>query len=288
MNNPDQIIKKYGKTFYWASFFLEKKIKSRLFLIYSFCRRIDDLVDSNGNDSNKNIAKSFNKNIKNFFKQEKKLYPSKEILNQFISGQQSDLSHKQPKSIDDLIIYCYKVAGVVGLMVCDALEVRDKKIRYYAIDLGIAMQLTNICRDIKEDSNMGRVYLPVSLVGKLKAKDITVPNKDIFKKIEICQNKLLKLADDYYASADFAIPFLPGKTSFAIRIASKLYQAIGKKIIKQKISYLNNRVFINKYEKLKITFYNLFFKNNSFTKLESHNMQLHNAIKDLPGANRFD
>ena len=97
-------------------------------------------------------------------------------------GQQSDLSHTQPKSIDELIVYCYRVAGIVGLMVCDALEVKNIKIRQYAIDLGIAMQLTNICRDIKEDAAMGRIYLPQDLVGNLRANQVNIPNKKILKK----------------------------------------------------------------------------------------------------------
>ncbi len=167
---------------------------------------------------------------------EKKFHPSKDIINQFMLGQQSDLSHKQPRSINELTIYCYRVAGIVGLMVCDALEVKNSNIRRYAIDLGIAMQLTNISRDIKEDSAMGRVYLPKSLVGRLLADEVNSPNKATYNKIKACQNTLLKLADKYYASADLAIPFLPGRTSLAIKIASKLYQAIGKKIINKDVS----------------------------------------------------
>ena len=285
MKKQVQIIQKYGKTFYWASFFLEESIKVRLFSIYAFCRRIDDLVDGSEKKLNKNLKKNFHKRIEEFIDLEKKFYPTKEIMNEFMLGQQSDLSHTQPKSLDELIIYCYRVAGVVGLMVCDVLEVRDIKIRQYAIDLGIAMQLTNICRDIKEDSVMGRIYLPQTIVGKLRANQVNAPNKYIYKKIQSCQKTLLNLADEYYSSAEFAIPFLPGKTSLAIRIASKLYQAIGKKIINKKISYLDSRVFITKMEKLKITLINILTSKKSYNKLSIHNAELHSAIQNLPGVN---
>ena len=285
MKKQVQIIQKYGKTFYWASFFLEKSIKLRLFSIYAFCRRIDDLVDGNEKNQNKNFKDNFHKKIEEFVKLEKKFYPKKAIVNQFMLGQQSDLAHTQPKSLDELIVYCYRVAGIVGLMVCDALEVKDIKIRQYAIDLGIAMQLTNICRDIKEDAAMGRIYLPQALVGKLKANQLNIPNKKIFTKIQSCQKSLLSLADKYYTSAENAIPFLPGKTSLAIRIASKLYQAIGKKIIHKKISYLESRVFITKIEKLKITLINVLSSKKSNNKLSTHNAKLHSAIQNLPGAN---
>ena len=97
---------------------------------------------------------------------------------------------------------------------------------------------------------------------------------------------MLNLADEYYSSAEFAIPFLPGKTSLAIRVASKLYQAIGKKIINKKISYLDSRVFITKFEKLKITIINIFSTKKSYNGLTIHNKKLHSAIKDLPGANK--
>jgi len=283
MKKQAQIIQKYGKTFYWASFFLEKKIKLRLFSIYAFCRKIDDMVDNNNKELNKNLKKDFHKKIEGFVGLEKKFNPSKEIMNQFILGQKSDLSHKQPRTINELTIYCYRVAGIVGLMVCDALEIKDINIRRYAIDLGIAMQLTNICRDIKEDSVIGRVYLPQNLVGNLKARDIEIPNKNAYKKIKLCQNTLLHLADDYYASAELAIPLLPGRTSLAIRIASKLYQAIGRKISNKNISYLDGRVFVTKYEKLKITFVNILPKKYPI-QLNSHNKKLHTAIMNLPGA----
>ena len=269
MKKQVQIIQKYGKTFYWASFFLEKSIKLRLFSIYAFCRRIDDLVDGDEKNQDKNFKENFYKKIEEFVN----------------LGQQSDLSHNQPKSIDELIVYCYRVAGIVGLMVCDALEVKNIKIRHYAIDLGIAMQLTNICRDIKEDAAMGRIYLPQNLVGNLRANQVNIPNKKIFKKIQSCQKSLLILADKYYASAQNAIPFLPGNTSLAIRIASKLYQAIGKKIINKKISYLESRVFITKIEKLKITLTNILTSKKSYNKLSIHNTELHGAIQNLPGAN---
>ena len=278
MKKQAKIIQKYGKTFYWASFFLESKVKSRLFAIYTFCRKIDDLVDSNEEKLNKNMKKNFHKRKEEFRGLEKRFHPSVKVVNQFMLGQKSDLSHKQPESMNELIIYCYRVAGIVGLMVCDALEVKDNKIRHYAIDLGIAMQLTNICRDIKEDSAMGRVYLPMSIVGNLNAIE------DVYKKIKACQKKLLSLADNYYSSAEFAIPFLPGKTRLAIRVASKLYQAIGKKITNKNISYLDSRVYVTKYEKFKITINNIFFKKKYFTKLTIHNKKLHSAITSFPGA----
>ena len=284
MKKQAKIIQKYGKTFYWASFFLESKVKSRLFAIYTFCRKIDDLVDSNEEKLNKNMKKNFHKRKEEFRGLEKRFHPSVKVVNQFMLGQKSDLSHKQPESMNELIIYCYRVAGIVGLMVCDALEVKDNKIRHYAIDLGIAMQLTNICRDIKEDSAMGRVYLPMSIVGNLNAIDVNIPNKDVYKKIKACQKKLLSLADNYYSSAEFAIPFLPGKTRLAIRVASKLYQAIGQKITNKNISYLDSRVYVTKYEKFKITINNIFFKKKYFTKLTIHNKKLHSAITSFPGA----
>jgi len=286
MINQGKIIQKYGKTFYWASFFLEESVKLKLFSIYAFCRKIDDLVDSDDKKLDKYLKENFHKITEKVAGLEKKFHPSKDIINQFMLGQQSDLSHKQPKSINELIIYCYRVAGIVGLMVCDALGVKDTKKRLYAIDLGIAMQLTNICRDIQEDAAMGRVYLPQSLVGKLKPNEISNPNKIIFKRINLCQRKLLNLADKYYESAEHAIPFLPGKTVLAIRLASKIYQAIGRKIINKNISYLEGRVFITKYQKLQITLINVFSIKKSYNKLIMHKISMHRAIKHLPGANR--
>ena len=286
----DKVIQMHGKTFYWASKFMDKKLTDPIYAIYEMCREIDDMVDKNNNlDAKKEIA-NLKKNLsitllkKRFNclrKIDKKKFPQNEYLKEFILGQESDIEFKQPKSINELLKYCYRVAGVVGLMVCDAVEINDKNLKYFAIDLGIGMQLINIIRDIKEDAENNRVYIPENLIGKVNPDDV-LNNQQVIDKIDIEKKRILKIAENYFNSANYAIRFLPNNVSTCFGLASKLYQAIGIKILKQEKSYMAGRVYLNNLEKIFIT---LSYYLNSKKKINYqpvHNNMLHLPIKNSP------
>ena len=110
-------------------------------------------------------------------------------------------------------------------MMCDVLSIKSTLARYYAIDLGIAMQITNICRDVLIDYRGGRVYLPSTLLGDNEISSMT--DAEILSIV----TKLIKLADDYYNSALNGIKLIPIRSRFSILYALRLYQAIGHKIL---------------------------------------------------------
>ena len=234
----NNIIRKHGKTFYWASKFLDKNLLIPIYSIYEMCREIDDIVDNH--ESNFAIlelekikqnlsAQELKKRFTCLQAIDEKRLPSIEYLNEFILGQESDTHFHQPQSMDELLHYCYRVAGVVGLMVCDAVGIKDKNLKYFAIDLGIAMQLVNIIRDIKEDAENNRIYLPESLIGKVCPDDV-LNNAFVINKINIEKKRILAIADNYFNSANHAIEFLQADVSICFKVASRLYQAIGIKI----------------------------------------------------------
>lgn len=280
----------HGKTFYWASKFMDKKLKDPIYAIYEMCREIDDMVDVNDNPIAKREITNLKKNLsmtklkkrfhclKNI---DKKKFPQNEYLKEFILGQESDIEFKQPKSINELLNYCYRVAGVVGLMVCDAVEIKDKNLKYFAIDLGIGMQLINIIRDIKEDAENKRVYIPENLIGKVTPDDV-LNNQKVINKIDSEKRRLLKIADSYFTSANYAISFLPNNVSKCFALASKLYKAIGIKILKKEKSYLVGRVYLNNFEKLLITLRCCFSSKRKMSYHPVHNNMLHLPIKNLP------
>jgi len=280
-----KVIQMYGKTFYWASKFMDKKLIEPIYAIYEMCREIDDMVDENNNlDAKKEIEKlkknlsitTLKKRFNCLKKIGKKKFPRNEYLKEFILGQESDIEFKQPKSINELLKYCYRVAGVVGLMVCDAVEIKDKNMKYFAIDLGIGMQLINIIRDIKEDAENKRVYIPVNLIGQVDPDDV-LNNQQVIEKIDNEKRKILKIAENYFNSANYAIRFLPKNISICFGLASKLYQAIGIKILKKEKSYIEGRVYLNNFEKIFIT---LSYYLNS--KKKSNNHPVHNNMLHLP------
>ena len=154
----------YAKSFNWAGFFLTKKIYQNSSNLYDFCRTLDDIVDEDldleikkrnfnefKNDFlNKNLE---NLTIKKMYKLIENFDISKNIVLDLFDGVQSDLKENVKfNSNKELIVYSYRVAGTVGLMMAKILNVSSKNSLRAAIDLGIAMQLTNIARDVIEDS----------------------------------------------------------------------------------------------------------------------------------------
>jgi phytoene synthase len=289
------LMRKHGKTFYWASFFLDKSKMQAIYSIYSFCRKVDDMVDE---AKTPDIAK---KRLLIFMEAWKKgkshpvinllsdipkeNWPNQKLVKNFLNGQISDIKFSSFKSEKSLIIYCYQVAGTVGLMVCDIFGVKDKKMRYFAIDLGIAMQLVNISRDIYEDSLRNRVYLPESLIGKYSAKEIANPNKETARKIDEARKKIIKLANIYFDSASRAIDHLPKGASLAVKLASALYQQIGYQLMNAQYIHNEKRCYVSNFSKLLITLGIVTKYLTSFKEeMKLHNENLHKFIHNLPDA----
>ena len=289
------LMRKHGKTFYWASFFLDKSNMQAIYSIYSFCRKVDDMVDEakTPDIAKKGLLifteawkKSRSHPVINLLSDiPKENWPNQKLVKNFLNGQISDIKFSSFKSEKSLIIYCYQVAGTVGLMVCDIFGVKDKKMRYFAIDLGIAMQLVNISRDIYEDSLRNRVYLPESLIGKYSAKEIANPNKEAARKIDEARKKIIKLANIYFDSASRAIDHLPKGASLAVKLASALYQQIGYQLMNAQYVHNEKRCYVSNFYKLLITLGIITKYFTSFKEeMKVHNENLHKFIHNLPDA----
>ncbi|MDC1055363.1 squalene/phytoene synthase family protein [Candidatus Pelagibacter ubique] len=222
----------YAKSFNWAGFFLPKNIYEKCSSLYDFCRTIDNIADDKNelNIKKKNLLifknDFINKNfdnliIKNMWilMEENKI--SIKIVEDLFDGIESDLNEvvKFNKK-KELLIYSYRVAGTVGLMMAKILGVQNKISMKSAIDLGIAMQLTNISRDVIEDMNNNRFYI----------------NHDF----ETIKNTL-SMADLFYESSFASIKEIPFRFRFAILVARRIYRKIGTKILHKKNIYNYNR-----------------------------------------------
>jgi len=290
MTNYSKVMRHHGKTFFWATSFLEKKTAENLYSIYAFCRRIDDLIDESPEGKNLqqdfySITNAWDKDkfsgaFEEFKAMDQDILPRESIIKEFLEGQTGDITHNQPKDMNELLVYCYRVAGAVGLMICDVIGIKDSRLKYFAIDLGIAMQLTNICRDINEDAKINRIYLPKDMIDLSLNSFQNPSNTDVIKINEV-RNSLLNCADRYYKSGEKGIVHLSFKTARAVMIASKLYQAIGRKTIKNKISYDSHRVYLNKLEKTLLTIKTLFKLNNK-KNIDDHDATLHTSLIKLP------
>ena len=219
----------YAKSFNWSGFFLPKKIYYKCSVLYDFCRTIDNIADQDKDlEIKKKELEEFRKKfeqkdkndsvIKNMWNLMSERNISKKIVDDLFDGVNSDLKKEvRIETEKELLIYSYRVAGTVGLMMAKIFGVKKKESLQRAIDLGIAMQLTNIARDVVEDEKKNRVYLIKS-------------SNDIFKSIK---NIILK-ADSFYDSSFEGIRDIPLNSRFSIIVARRVYRQIGKKILDKK------------------------------------------------------
>tara|TARA_B100000965_G_scaffold213624_1_gene178486 strand:- start:3825 stop:4715 length:891 start_codon:yes stop_codon:yes gene_type:complete len=279
----------FAKSFNWAGFFLPKNIYYDCSKLYAFCRILDDLVDEKINlelrvekfneikDIFKRIYEQENNDRKAVHQNEHRLIVNnmivladnnnikRIILDDLIEGVGSDLKQKVYfKSVKDLLVYSYRVAGTVGLMMAKILNVNDTRSLRGAIDLGIAMQLTNIARDIIEDKKMNRQYI-----------------KPDFENIEAT----LKLADMFYESSFSSIKTIPFKYRFSIIVARRVYRQIGIKIIKKKNMKAyekSGKIYVSNFGKIYQTILSLFDLILLFLKdIEPHQrMREHEIISE--------
>ena len=272
----------FAKSFNWAGFFLPKNTYEECSKLYAFCRILDDVVDS---DQDLKIKKERFNEIKDILKLYEIRFTDNEnmlivndmikltenknikkiILDDLIDGIESDLKKEVNfTTVKELLIYSYRVAGTVGLMMAKILSVKDSRALKGAIDLGIAMQLTNIARDVIEDQKIGRKYI----------------EKD-FKNIKAT----LQLADTFYESSFSSIKKIPFRYRFTILVARRIYRQIGRKIINKKNieDYIKSgKIYVNNYGKIYQTILSLGdFIKLFFTKLENHQrLNEHNIIKE--------
>jgi len=197
-----------------------------------------------------------------------------------IEGVSEDLSTQALLQQADLIQYAYKVAGVVGLMMAPILGA-NKQGAKFAIDLGIAMQLTNIARDVMEDANMGRRYVPAEWLGDLSAEQIALASEQDKAKVQLAIAKLLRLAEEYYESGLAGLYYLPSRNRRAIAVAAYSYREIGRKLQTHNCQYWDGRVVVSNFQKIKLSGQVLWhLTRGKLAKLpEKHRVTLHTYLK---------
>jgi len=221
----NNLLSKHAKSFNWAGFFLSKETYKKCSFLYDFCRTLDDIADEETNLEAKrkkflDFKSNFqNKNysdyiIKNIWELLEKENISSKIAEDLFDGVESDLQDEvKINNKKELYVYSYRVAGTVGLMMSKILKVKHKDSLKGAIDLGIAMQLTNIARDVVEDKKRNRFYI-----------------KHDFNSIK----ETIEIADTFYESSFPAIKAVPLASRFSIMVARRVYRKIGYNILNKK------------------------------------------------------
>ncbi len=296
----DTLLSSKGRSFHWARHLLAPIHAERATRLYGFCRRVDDLADETqspelARDNLLAIERALLSGVSNDpmvadtigLLQECAIDPAIPVA--LIHGVMGDLEDVQVATEADLLRYCYRVAGTVGLMMSAALDVRDPRALHHAIDLGIAMQLTNLCRDVQQDALAGRRYLPASLLGAFEPCRLIRPSSEDLPIVAQTVKTLLDLADTYYRSGEAGLAFLPANARSAILVAVRVYQAIGKKLRARSFDYWTARVVVPTGEKAVITTRALMswhVRHLVVRPIEIHEGRLHWALAGMTGANQ--
>ena len=242
----------YAKSFNWAGFFLPKQTYLKCSALYDFCRVADNIADSDEAieikkrkfldfQDNFNNQKFDDPIIKNMWQLIKEFHIPLKVVQDLLDGINSDIQKNiKLNKKKDLLLYSYRVAGTVGLMMAKILRVNKKNSLKSAIDLGIAMQLTNISRDVVEDLNFGRSYINLN-----------------FEEIK----STIKLSENYYENSFYSIKEIPFAFRFAILVARRVYRKIGYKILnKQNLENYkkSGKIYVTNVEKIVETFLSIF------------------------------
>jgi phytoene desaturase len=264
LQNADQVLALKGRSFHWARRWMTSGHAARATRLYCFCRYVDDLADeaSVGDSSRKTLAlveegvrcgESTIPIVADMLAlmRECRIEPS--LVLTFIDGITSDLDTVRIIDETALLRYCYQVAGTVGSMMSSVLGCHNPLALRHAIDLGIAMQLTNICRDVQADALEGRRYLPASLIGNIEPQALVKPVPPLCEQLKICIDHLLQTADKYYVSGEAGLAHLPLGARCSILVAARSYQAIGTKLRQQGNAYWLGRTIVPRQTKLLVT-----------------------------------
>lgn len=270
LHAPTQIarttIARHSKSFALASRLLDRRTRDQTAIVYTFCRRADDAID---------LASHPAGELGRLHGEVDAIYAGRAVDNvliafadiaatraiprcyadELLAGMAMDVDGVHYARVEDLHRYAYRVAGVVGLMMCHVFGVRDDAALIPAARLGVAMQLTNICRDVAEDWSRGRCYLPDELLAQHGVAGIAADAgrglpPGARHGLAATVRDLLALADRHYRAAEAGIPALPWRAALAVRAARSIYAAIGNIIADRSYDVTAGRAIVSRRTKL--------------------------------------
>lgn len=255
-------LKTHGKSFYLAGLLLGKHEFKRAAALYALLRHIDDEIDEAPNsavaaerlhaihkqlqerDERQNAATAAANKEADY------LEIGSSSLQEFMRGMAYDSGKVAVQNTAELLDYCYCVAGTVGEMMCSALHCSDARATQHAQDLGMAMQLTNIARDVYADAQIGRRYLPANWVDNASPRQILAPSEQLSAKVRAAIMRLIQLSQPFYKSGFHGVSLLPWRSRFAIVAAGRIYGGIGSAIYKEGAIHWQERKILSRPQKI--------------------------------------
>jgi phytoene synthase len=294
------VLKSHGRSFYFAGQLLSPVYRTRAARLYAFCRFVDDIADESSDpqlamhelDQIKDAIQNGHSSqpcVTDMIALMQELNMPSEPVFSLLQGVRSDLTMRRLEDEAALLRYAYQVAGTVGLMMCFVLDVRDQRAWPFAINLGIAMQLTNIARDVGQDAANGRIYLPASWHGGLTIADMMEPSAQQETILQAATKKILALAEIYYQSGLRGVVYLPPAARYGIIVAARVYGEIGHEVAKANYQSWDRRAVVSQPRKVFCAISSL-LRYAIYPSLRqphpSHERSLHRSLHDCFGTDQ--
>jgi 15-cis-phytoene synthase len=262
------MITKGSKSFSLAARLFDSETRDAAFFLYGWCRYCDDQVDQAGMEESREqleqrlrtLAEATRSAFSGAAQEQAVFIAMQYIVRRYsipahyalelIEGMAMDARSTRYQTFNDLLLYCYRVAGTVGLMMSHVMGLRDEQALKHAADLGMAMQLTNIARDITEDAEMGRIYLPIQWIEEagMVPEEIAAPKNR--QKLALVTRRLLREAERYYVSGDAGLWHLSFRSACAVAAARHVYAAIGSLLLLKGSSAWDQRTYVTGPQKI--------------------------------------
>jgi phytoene desaturase len=292
LQSADRALTLKGRSFHWARRWMRPSHAALATRLYGFCRYVDDVADEEAmGESPRKTLNLVAQGIRSgestitivtdmlALMNECRIDPA--LVLTFIEGITSDLDTVRLSDESALLGYCYQVAGTVGSMMSSVLGCQDPCALRHAVDLGIAMQLTNICRDVQADAIAGRRYLPASLIGDVDPQELVNPAQPLRENLKSSIEQLLNTADKYYDSGEAGLAHLPFSSRCSILVAARAYHAIGTQLRKQGNAYWHGRTVVPRRTKFLVTIQALLsspLRRSFWLLAKHHDSTLHSAL----------
>jgi 15-cis-phytoene synthase len=257
------VITRGSKSFSLAAKLFEPRTRDAAVFLYGWCRYCDDQVDDavrccDRTELERRIAVLREKTARAF-----SLEPQREPVflalqhiahryqipahyaTELIEGMAMDVRGARYATFEELLLYCYRVAGTVGLMMSHVMGLRHERALRHAADLGIGMQLTNIARDIIEDAAMGRIYLPLNWLHEAEIAHQEIAAPENRQKLAVITLRLLREAERYYRSGDSGLWHLSFRSACAVAAARHVYSEIGELVVKRGPRAWDQRTYVS-------------------------------------------
>jgi len=261
------ITRQEAKNFYYAFLTLPSAQRKAIYVAYAFCRHCDDSVDQVASTEEKlsNLA-ALQRELEQTYSGHarepvfvaladvaQKYDIPKEYFHEVISGVESDLVKDRYEDFDQLRRYCYQVASVVGLICLQIFGYKDEAAKQRAVDLGLAMQLTNIARDVQEDLGYGRIYLPQDEIARFGYTEEELKSGVVNEAFTELMRFQAQRARSYFQSGFQLLPYLSLRSRACPAVLGRLYSKVLERIEDADYDVLNNRISLSTGEKVRVT-----------------------------------